>query len=243
MTNYYLAPSLADLRNEVNAANSKRDHSSDGWIGDDSHAARVSDHNPDWSAGGVVRALDIDKDGSDPMALVRIACADPRVEYVIFNGLIYLRANGFRPQKYTGPNKHTGHVHVSLRHTRDAERPGRWGYRTPSPSPSPTHAPARKSIDQLVKEIIAGHWGNGPDRSRRLVAAGYNASAVQAEVNRRLGVSSGAHHPTRPSVSLLATQVIAGQWSNGPERAKRLTAAGYDAKAVQAEVNRRLLRR
>lgn len=105
--------------------------------------------------------------------------------------------------------------------------------------PKPAPAPGLKPLDVIAKEVIAGDWGNGPDRSRRLAAAGYSSTAVQAEVNRLMGANVG-NAPTRPSVSLLATQVIAGQWGNGQERAGRLTAAGYDAAAVQAEVNRRL---
>lgn len=42
------------------------------------------------------------------------------------------------------------------------------------------------------------------------------------------------------SVSDLAAEVIAGMWGNGAERRERLTAAGYDYAAVQAEVNRRV---
>ena len=41
-------------------------------------------------------------------------------------------------------------------------------------------------------------------------------------------------------VSEIARQVIEGEWGNGTERVQRLTAAGYDYKAVQAEVNRLL---
>lgn len=41
-------------------------------------------------------------------------------------------------------------------------------------------------------------------------------------------------------VSEVASQVIGGEWGNGTERVQRLTAAGYDYKAVQAEVNRQL---
>jgi hypothetical protein len=108
------------------------------------------------------------------------------------------------------------------------------------PPPAPT--PAGKSIDQVAREVIAGAWGNGPDRSRRLVEAGYSYAEVQAAVNRILGANVG-NAPTRPSISLLASQVIAGQWGNGAERERRITAAGYDYQAVRAEVNRRLLRR
>lgn len=105
------------------------------------------------------------------------------------------------------------------------------------PSPAkPKPAPAKKTVAQLAVEVIRGDWGNGPDRSRRLAAAGYNPAQVQAEVNARLG----GRGSVRPSIALLATQVITGQWGNGTERVRRLTAAGYDAAAVQAEVNRRL---
>jgi hypothetical protein len=99
-----------------------------------------------------------------------------------------------------------------------------------------------KSVHQVAEEVIAGDWGNNPQRSQRLAAKGFNPTEVQNEVNRILGAKVG-NAPTRLSISLLATQVIAGQWSSGQDRINRLTSAGYDAKAVQAEVNRRLLRR
>lgn len=40
------------------------------------------------------------------------------------------------------------------------------------------------------------------------------------------------------SVAELAAEVLDGIWGNGKERRERLTAAGYDYDAVQAEVNR-----
>lgn len=48
-----------------------------------------------------------------------------------------------------------------------------------------------KSISELAQECIAGAWGNDPERTQRLSAAGYDAAAVQAEVNRILGSGSG----------------------------------------------------
>lgn len=44
-------------------------------------------------------------------------------------------------------------------------------------------AATKKSIDEIAKEVLAGKWGNGADRKNRLVAAGYDYSAVQARVN------------------------------------------------------------
>ncbi|WP_297281748.1 GH25 family lysozyme [uncultured Anaerococcus sp.] len=43
-----------------------------------------------------------------------------------------------------------------------------------------------KSISVLVDEIIAGKWGAGLDRQRRLTYAGYNYTIVQKAVNQRI---------------------------------------------------------
>jgi hypothetical protein len=101
-----------------------------------------------------------------------------------------------------------------------------------------TPAPARKSVDEIVSEVLAGKWGNGPDRSQRLQAAGYSPTEVQNGVNARLGGARPA--AVGVSIEVLADQVIRNQWGSGQERVRRLTAAGYNAAAVQAEVNRRL---
>lgn len=110
----YLAPCLVRLRNEVNAAFPGRDRTSDGWIGDTSHSARKSDHNPDPPVIGVVRAIDLDIDGISELDLVARAIRHPATNYVIFNGRIWQRVYGFTPRTYTGPNPHRGHVHISI---------------------------------------------------------------------------------------------------------------------------------
>lgn len=176
LSSFYLAPSLVVLRNEINKAYPHRDHRSDGWIGDASHAARKSDHNPDYSTNGVVRAIDVDKDGIDPNALVRLLIKDPRVAYVIWNTYIWSRKYGFRRRHYTGESPHKDHVHVSILHGAAYENNRHpWGY-----------APARKTVHQIAQEVIDGKWGNGDTRVHRLTAAGYNPREVQAEVNRIL---------------------------------------------------------
>lgn len=98
--------------------------------------------------------------------------------------------------------------------------------------------PVRKTIDQLAQEVIAGQWGNGVDRSNRLQAAGYSPTEVQAAVNARLGAASA--RPVPVSLDIIADQVIHGQWGNGLDRVRRLTAAGYNAAAVQQRVNQLL---
>lgn len=48
------------------------------------------------------------------------------------------------------------------------------------------NAPHKKSIDELAKEVIAGKWGNGEERYKRLTQAGYNYDEVQKRVNEIL---------------------------------------------------------
>lgn len=43
--------------------------------------------------------------------------------------------------------------------------------------------PAKKSVEELAKEVLAGKWGNGEARKKALTEAGYDYSAVQAKVN------------------------------------------------------------
>lgn len=120
MPNPYLAPSLARLRTAIDTRWPGRDHTTDGWIGDQAHQARTSDHNPDPKT-GVVRALDIDKDGIHIPSVIASAIVNPAVRYVIHNRRIYHVDNLFRPKKYTGDNAHTEHIHVSIEHTKSAE--------------------------------------------------------------------------------------------------------------------------
>lgn len=47
-------------------------------------------------------------------------------------------------------------------------------------------APTQKTTDAIADEVIAGQWGNGNDRVKRLSAAGYNYDEVQALVNKKL---------------------------------------------------------
>ena len=43
--------------------------------------------------------------------------------------------------------------------------------------------PAKKSVDEIAREVIQGKWGNGTDRKNRLTNAGYDYNAVQKRVN------------------------------------------------------------
>lgn len=122
---YFLAGSLVALTDEVDARYAPPDWPTvsvgDGWVGDTSHAARPSDHNPDWNAGGVVRAVDIGISGRNARAILNEVIGDPRVWYVIHNSRIYSRTYDWAANRYTGSNPHNHHIHVSIRHGRDYE--------------------------------------------------------------------------------------------------------------------------
>lgn len=45
-------------------------------------------------------------------------------------------------------------------------------------------APAKKSNEEIAREVINGKWGNGAVRKKKLTDAGYNYSVIQALVNK-----------------------------------------------------------
>ena len=124
---WQLAPSLLLIVQQFDRVYPQRDRRSDGSIGDQAHANRESDHNPH---DGFVHAVDIDEDVAAGRDLASFAAAleasrDPRIRYVIYEGRI-LKAypsNG-KPawtwHRYTGPNAHTQHLHLSINRTASA---------------------------------------------------------------------------------------------------------------------------
>lgn len=80
--------------------------------------------------------------------------------------------------------------------------------------------------------MIAGEFGNGDERKRRL---GDKYSAVQRRVNEILGASGASS--TSMDVDAMARAVIRGDYGNGEERRRRL---GSYYSIVQARVNEML---
>lgn len=115
-----MVKSLMTLRAQVNALAPSRSKISDGWIGDAKHSMRKSDHNPE--PDGTVDAFDLTHDPANGVDIQRvcdaiIASKDKRVSYLICNGQIISGNSGPSPwisRVYTGSNKHTKHLHVSV---------------------------------------------------------------------------------------------------------------------------------
>ncbi|WBQ03035.1 hypothetical protein [Kribbella sp. CA-293567] len=121
MVDYYKAASLEAFGEEMDRRWPNR--ANDGWIGDPSHQARKSDHNPDWDAGGVVRAIDVYIKGIDKAAVIAAALRDPRTAYIIHDRKIASATDDGQPwdwEPYDG-DPHEKHIHISIKHTRAAE--------------------------------------------------------------------------------------------------------------------------
>ena len=95
----------------------------------------------------------------------------------------------------------------------------------------------KKSNAAIAKEVVAGKWGNGDVRVRKLKAAGYSPAAVQAEVTKLVKPKKA---PKRKTNAAIAKEVLAGKWGSGDVRIKRLRDAGYSPAAVQSKVNQLL---
>ncbi|MDG4832437.1 hypothetical protein O7627_24460 [Solwaraspora sp. WMMD1047] len=126
---WYLAPSLAVLRSELDQRWPRRDRTSDGTIGDEFHTP-PSDHIPNGRES--VNALDVDADGIDFGVVFAAIKRHPSARYLIYRHRLYHRLRGWREEPYSGKNPHTGHFHLSIDQSRTAEQDRRpWGLATP----------------------------------------------------------------------------------------------------------------
>lgn len=170
------AKALIALRDEVDRLAPGRDKSSDGIKGDDAHASRKSDHNP--NAAGVGLAIDISHDpadGVDTYALAELLrqSRDDRIQYVISNGRIFnASVQAWQWREYRGSNPHTHHMHVSVvsdpaRY--DDARP--WGITLAAPAagaPKPRPRLRKGDTGEAVRELqkllgvaVDGIFGDG----------------------------------------------------------------------------------
>ena len=76
-------------------------------------------------------------------------------------------------------NKAGGKVYRGLTRRRKAERELFLAKVAPEKKPV-----KKKSNETIAKEVLAGKWGSGKERKKKLKAAGYNYAAVQKIVNK-----------------------------------------------------------
>lgn len=128
---WYLNAFLTSYRKAVDQQFPKRGRKSDGTIGDQAHAARTSEHNPDKD--GSVDAWDLDTNllGSAvetgtaaEQAAMRKLLADfhlqPQSQLWIYQGKIANRDVGnWKVRNYTGANRHDKHAHLQTRDSQE----------------------------------------------------------------------------------------------------------------------------
>lgn len=121
-----LAPSLKLIWPELDAKWPNRDRRTDGWYA--SPSTRTSKgHNPGHN--GYSHAVDVDKDGINPLWIIDNIVKDDKVLwYIIWNRTLYSNTYNWKPRKYTGSNPHTDHMHIEIYQTNYAEQwKGPWG--------------------------------------------------------------------------------------------------------------------
>ncbi|MHA6806047.1 hypothetical protein [Salinifilum ghardaiensis] len=131
--NWRLARSLEVLKEQIDRAFPNRNEASDGTIGDRSHQNSRSDHNPHYGP-GIVTAMDITHDPRNGVDIDRLtdelaASKDPRIKYLIANGLILDARPQFNPWqwvRYDGSNPHTKHFHISAVASPECDDPRPW---------------------------------------------------------------------------------------------------------------------
>lgn len=89
----------------------------------------------------------------------------------------------------------------------------------------------KKTYHTLAREVIAGRYGNGEERRKRLEKEGYDYNIVQASVNMILKGDILKDNQE------IAREVIQGKWGSGNERKTKLTLAGYSYTLIQGIVN------
>jgi hypothetical protein len=68
------------------------------------------------------------------------------------------------------------------------------------PTTSKPATSAKKSVEEIAKEVLAGKWGNDPSRDTKLKAAGYDPEKVQKKVNELLKSTSSTPAAKTPKV-------------------------------------------
>ena len=101
--------------------------------------------------------------------------------------------------------------------------------------PTVVPKPKGKSPQTVAQEVVDGKWGNNPQRRQNLERAGYSYAQIQGIVN---DILTGGTNIKRKSNSVVAQEVINGQWGNNPKRRANLERAGYNYSTIQREVNK-----
>lgn len=208
---------LVTLNDELWQIAPARDMGASGTIGDQAHADRVSDHNPD-ETGAVpihdldhineVHALDADVDLRRPGLSMRMVVdhiwarcesgAEKRLRYIIFDHQIAEASNGWQWRPYTGADPHTGHAHFSAQYVTALEADTRsW---TLEDIPVALTADDKKWISGQIAAAVAAVWSAKLDIDTTKGTDLQPAGSI-------LAYSSSEHHAILDRLAALAAEV------------------------------------
>jgi hypothetical protein len=181
MTSWIVVPNLDEGRDQMNDRFPKRAKKAEGGIGDTVHQHSISSHNPDdeagvsaeWNDGDSkheVRARDFDKNLNDDNGVimeevvqtwVKLCRAGTMwwVRYIIYNGRIWHKRDGFKTHQYNGADQHTNHVHVNSDFSESADKVTgtNWhlaGITKSTPGSLPSHPPLLDVDGELGPKTI-----------------------------------------------------------------------------------------
>ena len=100
-----------------------------------------------------------------------------------------------------------------------------------------------KTIEELANEVIAGKWGNNPERKKRLLEAGYDYAKIQARVNEIMAGNKPkvSYYPAFNNVSIVDGLKSIGVDSSFSYRTKIANKNGINDYRGTAEQNIKLL--
>lgn len=112
-----------------------------------------------------------------------------------------------------------------------------------APATPSTPSTGKKSNEEIANEVIAGKWGNGDDRKKRLADAGYDYNAIQTIVNQKVNGGNTSPAPTpAPSGALkVGDTVKITKWVDYTNRPLRQLDGTY--KIMQLNGNRAVVTR
>lgn len=219
MTNWILTAGLVNLRNQINEWAPDRDHTSDGTIGDATHQAETSGHNPDDTSGvkaewngdpdstPEVRAIDIDtnfRNGFSAQELVdHIVALRPSsvLRYVIYNRRIWEAGNGWTSRTYTGASPHTEHIHFSGSYTQASDNNTTYDYRLDELDMTPAQ------LDTILNAIRQPYTNTSTKPGLSETEVGHDTLSQQVPDGTVDGAPQTAYYVAFENVAKLLTSI------------------------------------
>lgn len=101
-----------------------------------------------------------------------------------------------------------------------------------------TSSKAKKSIAEVAKDVLAGKYGNDPERSKKLKAEGYNPEEVQTEVNKLLAAEkqgAATKEPTKGDKVKIAGKYASSSTAKSAGYSKAIGSTAYIVKVYEGK--------